>query len=193
MNKKKVKDDSKGPDDAILENLPDTEDVSKDDAPEPDVDVWGRVFDPTIHLTDEGGAPLKSPKGKLRVQRGKGIKKSTIAGIKKETIYNQTGAATAEILFVTSIAVGGGEWQPTEDERLYMSHAWAEYFRSKGIKDLPPGCILATALISYAIPRFTQPVTKSRLSRAFGWLKTKFQKKKHLQIVPNDRQPEEEA
>ena len=177
-------------DEALLDNLPDKQEGAVDDAPGPgiDVDVWGRAFDPLIHLTDEAGAPLKTSNGKLRVKRGKGIKKSTVAAVDKGVVYTQTGVATAEIIFLTSIAVGGEEWSPSEDERLYMSHAWAEYFKAKGIKDLPPGYILATALIAYAVPRFAQPVTKSRLNRLFGWLKRKFKRgSKESAAVP---QPE---
>lgn len=171
------KDEQKDLEQEVVTSMPDDQGGGQDDADKGPFDVWGRPFDPAIHLTDDQGQPLLTEKGKLRVQRGKGLKKSTLGSGVQTTMYTQTGAATAEILFVASMAIGGPEWEPNPNERAYMSHAWAEYFRSKGIKDLPPGVILATALISYAMPRFGQPETQGRLSKTWKWIKRRLRRK----------------
>lgn len=153
-----------------------------DTMPEPEVTIMderGDTFDKEVHEMGEDGAPRKTKKGFFHKKRG-GLGKSTIAQVdtsSEDLSYQACGSSTAEIIFILGQSLGGGDWQPTQDERSYMTSAWGEYFKAKGVKDLPPGLIVATAMVSYAMPRFALPETKSRLQRAGHWLKMKLSKR----------------
>ena len=60
--------------------------------------------------------------------------------------------------------------KPTQDEINQVTYAYQSYFRAKNIRDLPPGVVLATALITYAGPRLMKP----RMQKKTGDLWKKF-------------------
>ena len=95
-----------------------------------------------------------------------------------EQSYAACGTTTAQMTFMLGMVVGGEEWKPSHDESVYMATAWTDYFRAKGIKDLPPGVVVATALISYAGPRLFKPNTQTRIKMAGAKLKAFFNRRK---------------
>ena len=76
--------------------------------------------------------------------------------------------ALTEILCVATL---GEDWAMHEAERGSMANAWGAYLESKGVKDIPPGFILAISLATYAAPRVSRPTTKSRIVAMWGWVK----------------------
>ena len=160
-------------------------------------DLQGRTFDPRLHEVELDGKPRVTGRGNLRLKRGMAKIKSTIGaptgeipvgveGALPEQAYQATGIATAQIIFVSAQAIGGTEWKPSKEEQDYMAYAWANYYQVKGIKDLPPGVIVVTALLSYAGPRFAKPVTQKKTQRAVAWIKQK------IKIWRGIREPEPE-
>lgn len=156
-------------------------------------DYDGRSFDPDLHVTNDDGTPVLTSKNKLKKKRTRkkrpdpelfssigGINDAAtgLAGQEASTAdVKAAGMATAGIIFTLGIAIGGPDWQPTRSEQTYMSDAWRQYFEAKNIRDLPPGVVVAVALLSYAAPRFTKPETKSRLARVKLWFAGKFAKR----------------
>lgn len=84
------------------------------------------------------------------------------------------GIAAAEMLFMAGQIIGGDEWKPMQnkemglDERAVMHGAFGDYFVSKGKSDIPPGAVLAFAIIAYAAPRFAMPKTQTRFQKIKG-------------------------
>lgn len=149
----------------IINTMPEADEVFTDGR--------GDTYDKGLHLMGEDGKPAMTKRGFFRKKRG-GV--STIAAVdtpSEDLSFKACGSSTAEIIFIMGQSIGGQEWQPTPDERHYMSDAWTQYYKAKDVKDLPPGLIVATALISYSMPRFAKPITRNRLQRASHWLKMK--------------------
>lgn len=144
------------------------------------LDRYGRSFDPETHVVDDQGSPLLTKAGFLRVKRGKGLKQSSVGKPDHATGEGQSqacGITTAELIFVMGVVIGGEDWLPENHERLYMQDAWSQYFEKKGIQDLPPGILIATAMVSYVVPRLTKPTTQTRLGKAWRWVKNRFRKR----------------
>jgi|LGVF01.1.fsa_nt_gb hypothetical protein len=151
-------------------------------------DTMGRAFNSALHKIGVDGKPVLTPKGFLKTLAGKG-RRSNIGGLSNPTApgtptapepnYEACGLTAAHSIFFFAQGIGGQEWEPDQKEAVYMSSAWTEYFRAKGIQDIPPGVMLLTALISYAAPRFGKPVTKSRCKKAYSWLISKFSRKEN--------------
>jgi len=140
-------------------------------------DSGGNIFDSSIHAVDKEGKPLFTAKGLFRKKRQR--KKSKIADIPEPDAtmaFKACGATTAEMVFIACQGLGGPDWVPRDEERAYMTEAWTQYYQAKDIKDLPPGVIVATAMISYAAPRFTMPETQSRFKKFLTWAKAKVNK-----------------
>jgi hypothetical protein len=140
-------------------------------------DASGTIFDPAVHERGSDGQPKVTKKGNFRKKR---VSTSTIAETRdtsSDASYNACGSSTAEIFFVLGQAIGGPEWSPTNDERQYMTGAWTEYYKAKEVKDLPPGLIVATAMVSYALPRFSRPITRSRFGKMKHWFKMRLSRR----------------
>lgn len=83
-------------------------------------------------------------------------------------------AETAANMYIgTGLMIFGMEWQPSPDksDREMLVIAFEDYFRSKGVVDIPPGIALSLALFSYAVPRLSQPQTSSRIALGWAWVK----------------------
>jgi hypothetical protein len=164
-------------------------------------DRRGRSFDPALHEVDEQGLPRLTKRNKLRILGGRGRKAtptpqetSTIgtpgagpsgiglpggpgaAPVADDIKYQATGASTAQAVFMLGVVLGGEDWKPKPEENQMMSGAFADYYRAKGIKDIPPGVLVVIALTSYAGPRLFMPKTKTRLAAAATWVKRKFKR-----------------
>jgi hypothetical protein len=91
----------------------------------------------------------------------------------------------AEITFSLSTGmlsgVFGPEWQPeNEEERKFVVQPLAAYYRSKEVKDLPPGVLLAVVVSAYGIRRLPKPGTSTKLKLWWVWLTSKFKRKKPI-------------
>ncbi len=154
-------------------------------------------FDPNIHESDPvTGEPRKTKSGGYRMKRGRGAKsfggqstfKATGAApgagpapsaadtaADRESKIKSTAVVVSEMLFMGGKLFGGAEWEPRVDrangidERAMMNGAWENYFRIRGIMEVPPEIMLAVAIGGYAVPRFFQPQTKSRVQKMKEW------------------------
>jgi hypothetical protein len=156
-------------------------------------DKSGAVFDPTKHAVKSDGSPAFAKSGYFRAKRGTGprvrIPNSGVAsGLTTDEQQRAAAAASAaaeeqkrrkamiaangitEIIFKSGYMLGGDEWLPIKheekqiDERRDMQTAWAELCYAKDMSDIPPGLLVAFVCSAYALPRFTAPETKKRLS-----------------------------
>jgi hypothetical protein len=73
----------------------------------------------------------------------------------------------------------GPEWLPSSnDEKQAVVGAAANYLRSKGLPDIPPGMMLVLVLGMYAAPRIQQPSTRGKLAAAWTWVRVKIFRRK---------------
>lgn len=77
-------------------------------------------------------------------------------GMAMMTVRTTTGLATQVL---------GPEWQPTEAEDGALVDATENYFRAKGIPDIPPGWILFFVCCTYALPRLNSPTMREKLGK----------------------------
>lgn len=83
-----------------------------------------------------------------------------------------TGAGVLTMTF-------GPEWQPrSPDEKNAVCVPLAAYLKTKNVVDLPPGVLLAIAILAYSAPRITAPTTKEKIKGFWLWIKSKIHKKK---------------
>ena len=157
-------------------------------------DKMGRAFDKLMHLTTEDGEPKLTKSGRLRIRRGFGPdaktpKQSTIGGLDTppgitfadgqrdgEAEILATGQSAASLTFLVGMFAFKEAGKPTKDEVNQVTYAYQTYFRAKNIRDLPPGVILATALMTYAGPRLILPETRKRSNKLWTKVKKRFSK-----------------
>lgn len=159
------------------------------------VDRMGRTFSRAIHLTDEKDEPKLTKAGKLKIRRGQGpdakTAESKIGGMTStpgigfaqtqaaaEAEIIVTGQSAASLTFLLGIMVFKEDGKPTQDEINQVTYAYQTYFRAKNIRDLPPGVILATALIVYAGPRLMKPKTSKKIGVLWEKVKKRYSRKK---------------
>lgn len=176
------------------------------------VDVDGNPFDPAVHKVSPDGSPTLSTKGKLIKKAGRkagsggGMSQVVVAQTattsEQQTAIQarQAGAACAGMIMQLGIMAGGEEWRPIKDdkigidEKFALENAFGDYFVAKNWADFPPGIALTVAVLGYALPRFTMPVTKEKTKRAGGglirwfkqWRANRELKKHALKAVPDD-------
>lgn len=156
-------------------------------------DKSGATFDPAKHAVKNDGTPAFAKSGFFRAKRGTGPRvrvpnSGATPGLAPDEQRRAAEAASAaaeeqkrrkamiaangitEIIFKSGYMIGGDEWLPVKheekqiDERRDMQTAWAEYCYAKDMNDIPPGLLVAFVCSAYALPRFTAPETKKRLS-----------------------------
>ena len=150
-------------------------------------DDAGEAWNPEVHATGANGRGVKTAKGTWRRRRGAGGRSGSVVAAKRggvppeatsETQARAAGVACAHALFVFGRALGGEEWSPRDSdghsETRLMESAFGDYFVATGRTDFPPGLALTMAVSAYALPRFTMPQTKSRITRAKQWIATKW-------------------
>lgn len=153
------------------------------------LDRMGRSFNRALHLTDDEGQPRLTKGNKLKIKRGQGpdaakVKESTIGGLEptpgigfaegqpaSEAEILATGQSAASLTFLLGMMIFKEDGKPTKDEINQVTYAYQTYFRAKNIRDLPPGVVLVTALITYAGPRLMKPEIQKKAGNA--WKKFK--------------------
>lgn len=159
-------------------------DVEKDDT--------GVVWNPEIHATGADGKGVKTAKGEWRRRRGAAGRSSVVGrhgavdvppAQLKDQAARAAGVACAHSLFMFGRMIGGEEWAPRKivdsgktllDESAMMEQAWGDYFVATGRTDFPPGLALTMACSAYILPRFTMPLTKTRIQKAKEWIVHKY-------------------
>lgn len=165
-------------------------------------DSDGNVFDPSIHAVNADGTPRTRANGSYALKRGRKStssqnppKNSGAAKAKGVAVpgtvpardaleqqARQTGVGAANMMFILAQTLGGSEWAPRIDpnigldEKAMMEQAHADAFAAWGIGDIPPGWALVFAYAMFAGPRFTMPVTKTRMQKLRGWIGAKIGK-----------------
>ncbi len=108
---------------------------------------------------------------------------------KQSVNYDAMATALFHMGTGTLAQVLGPEWLPREPgpgipgEVEIIVPAIKRYIESKQMSDLPPGMMLTVVLIAYAAPRFSAPNTKQKVQGTWLWLKSKFGRKKKMEIV----------
>lgn len=171
-------------------------------------DKNGFSFDPDIHETKKDGTPKLSKNGVLcrRPGRRAGASKSRVftgpqPGEQAEILpgtesahYDAAGRAMAQTIFAAGAALFGEEWQPQRvesvglDEDAQMQSAWADYFRARGVVDVPPGVAVGIAMVSYALPRLSMPKTRNRIKGLIAKFRGRKQKKEKPDSEQNSKE-----
>ncbi len=183
----------------VQENAIEQLDKEKEQVKSGLLDAMGRNFDKAMHIIDEQGEPKLTKDGKLRIKRGYGPgakqpKISTIGGVdgligfaqtqeQSEAEILVTGQSAASLTFVVGMAFFGSDGKPTQEEINQVTYGYQSYFRAKNIRDLPPGVVLATALMTYALPRMIKPKTSKKISSLWDKAKRKFSKNRTPETV----------
>lgn len=169
--------------------IQDAEIPATDSSQSSETDAAGESWNPELHATGATGGGVKTAKGTWRRRRGAGAARSgSIVGARRAGVpplasvndvqARAAGVACAHTLFMVGSALGGPEWQPRNDaehaETKMMETAFGDYFVATGRTEFPPGLALTLAISAYAMPRFTMPVTRSRLTRVKQWAAAKW-------------------
>lgn len=146
-------------------------------------------FNPSIHATDAAGQPVMKKGGGYARKRGRPAGSTGTASPTPApgTVASTPGTAkmsndmAAKIICQNTeafcMAVFGGEWEVTEPGEMKNMHSGIKsYLESTGGIDISPGWGLVFTMGGYAVPRLKLPETRSRLSRAFSWMKSKLKR-----------------
>jgi len=177
----------------VLENknevVPEAVEKARESAAAPKeelTDDEGNKFNPEIHLADAGGKPIINSRGYITKKRGrkKGCtpnqklhlpdgKAATLAQeAEQATVKRQQAAYISGVGFINiGVLIFGEEWLPEKapvDETGMIVQAFDDYYKVKGVADIPPGIALVIALGGYGIKRFAKPVTKTKLQLIAG-------------------------
>lgn len=87
--------------------------------------------------------------------------------------YRQLAEVCFDLSTNTAAALIGPEWRSEEKEREGMLMPLEMYLRSKDVQDIPPGAILCFAIAGYVAVRLRAPNTRSKISLAWAWVKSK--------------------
>ena len=129
----------------------------------------GKNLDPEIYAFDEHGRPKKNKDGSWKKRTGP--KAADQKNPQDE--FEALGMVASETMFSGLCLFLGADWQPDDEERKRLYHAFGVYLRAKGYSDIPPGWLLAGAIGSYVRPRVSKPDTTTRLTLFALWVRRK--------------------
>ena len=157
------------------------------------VDKNNSAFDPKLHKTKRDGTPTVSKLGKLMLKPASAKQNNTkdspldttldsgqldkeLTDIEKQQCA-ALGKISANSLFAVGRVLGGEEWAPIKsggyDEAAALESAFNDYYLASGKTEMSPKLALSLAIGSYAIPRFTKPITQAKTKSIFkkihGW------------------------
>lgn len=140
-------------------------------------DDKGRMWDPSIHENPmrlnksgyialrRGGAGAgknagKTPASKCEAPAAAG----TSPALEPDAKIEASAGACAGLFFVGAVAIGGEDLAPDEskNEKETIKGYFADYFRAKGVIDIPPGIALAAGLGMYVATKWNRPVFTAR-------------------------------
>ena len=169
----------------LIDEFPEPSPIA--DQPEPESPQYPDGFDPSIHLMKDG-QPVRNKDGSFRLRRGaakKSVQSSLVTPGTDSTPspdapqtadYEALGAVAANTLTTLCVGVFGEEWQANRSEERNLKSAFAAYFATKQVTDIPPGLALSLAIGAYAVPRVYQPKTRSKLGRVKDWVVKTYKK-----------------
>ena len=142
-------------------------------------DKNGNPFNPEIHRVDENNKPILNKNGTLKVKYRKKVTNEP-----EQAMSNQNAGqlfATYTVVIATSLF--GEDFIPKKtkeiDEMSMLTKAYAEYFETKNIEDIPPGYVLLGSLSLYFLPRLMAKTAQASIKTKIKYLWTKtFGKKK---------------
>lgn len=184
-----------GPDHAggleeVIENknqvIPEAVEKAKETATEVLTDEDGKTFNPDLHIANPDGSPRINSQGFITKKRGR--KKGCAPNGKLNLPDPHAGAVAAELQDATikrqqaaylsasgfinvGVLIFGEEWLPEKtpvDETGMIVQAFDDYYKIKGVADIPPGIALVIALGGYGIKRFAKPNTKTKMQLIVG-------------------------
>lgn len=141
---------------------------------------------PDIYKRDSQGRMLKNKDGSPKKKAGRRPKESTVytppdpieeqSKLEAEMVQQIAGESAANLTFTLGMLISD-DYAPIVDqatgqnEPLVMTKAYADYFKSRGWNDIPPGAALVLTLGNYFGSRLTRPKTQARLGS--GWSRFK--------------------
>lgn len=81
--------------------------------------------------------------------------------------YQASAGFCCDIFFSFNQSVFGPAWKPNSGEETNIRNAAARYWEANQFQDIPPGIALILAVGMYAVPRFNDEETQTRL-RSIG-------------------------
>lgn len=91
--------------------------------------------------------------------------------------YRQAAEMAFDISTGAAAGLIGPEWACNgKAEREMVVVPLEVYLKQKDIVDLPPGWILAIAILSYSSSRLKAPATQSKIKTGYQWIKSKLSK-----------------
>lgn len=140
-------------------------------------DREGRSFNSEIHEADEMGNPVIGKDGYLNLKRGR--KKGGSSPLDNpETRGTFLAAQTSALLFVNiGVGIFGNDWSPEKtdkyDEQEHLINSFFEYYKYKGITDIPPDIAFYAAIGGYAFKRMSKEEPRKRMGVILSALKGK--------------------
>lgn len=146
------------------------------------LDRLGRSFDPKTHQTAADGSPILTKKGQLAIRGGRtstggaGPIAPALPGVEQQrqadlARFRSTAQVTVQSFASLASMFGGEIWEPSDAERVQLTDAWAEYYRVRGIRDVPPEIMLAAVMGGWALGT---PDRRAQLASATTRLKGRF-------------------
>jgi hypothetical protein len=141
-------------------------------------------------MVDDDGRPKLTKTGYVRSKPGQGFRADasrldpTAGDVAREDAppavaksteseVQSTAIVSAHLFVRTAVLVGGEEFEAESDEQTHLVKAFADYYRVKGITDIPPGAALALGLGFFVLKRWNRPAVverrKSIWARVKGW------------------------
>lgn len=162
-------------------------------------DAKGRTFDTVLHEIGPDGGPIINARGYIKERRGGAAQKAS-RGEKPQASFSRpknapegqpspeamrrtaqaealeariqsTAQVSAMVIITSARIVGGEEFEPEDGEAQAMSQCFADYYRIRGIVDLPPEVMLAVGIGGYVAKRWNKP--KFAETRKGWWLTIK--------------------
>jgi hypothetical protein len=79
--------------------------------------------------------------------------------------------AVTGLWIAAGISIFGDDWKPESDaEQNALNKAFYDYFKAKGMADLPPGWALAATLGMYTAARLRKPTVAQRIGYGVQWI-----------------------
>lgn len=145
-------------------------------------DTAGQVFSADIHAVGRDGQPSVTSSGKYRLKKGR---KDALTD---EDMQRKDVSETSAALFIQcGVSLFGDEWTPDNQKEFeHLTTAFDNYYKSVGVRYVPPSLGLVVALGGYSFKRFLKPETRTRIDKIKDVIKSRLialftRKKKTIQ------------
>ncbi|WP_303674700.1 hypothetical protein [Vampirovibrio chlorellavorus] len=158
-------------------------------------DRYRRKFNPELHETTASGEPVTTRNGNLKCRPGRPRlsavqlkspqevvdEKQAVVAAQSEAQIKMCSTILVSCFLTIGVSTFGDEWRPRAEKEAghnevqMLQEATEEYFRATGTVNLPPWAGLMCAYGLYALPRFQQPKTLSKLEKLKMWISYQWQ------------------